>query len=89
MKIILQALQHVFRRIFRGNKPSPKVKPERIQANKKSQPKPEQNQVKQQEDNRPFWQDKLKADTTDKKRAFYEKYRDRLENQRHDISPKQ
>ena len=48
-------------------------------------------QAQEPEDNRPFWQDKLKADTTDKKRAFYEKYKDRLQKQGqgHDLSPKQ
>ena len=93
MKLVVQLFQRVYRRVFHGGKPSPTVEPKHIQRNsnvQKAQPKQasSQPQTRKQEDNRPYWQDKLKSDASDKKRAFYEKYRDRLQNQERDISPK-
>ena len=91
MKIIFHGLQQLYRRIFRGNQPSPKVKPQTIQANKEGPSKERGNasaKPEPKEDRSTFWQDKLHSDAPDKKRAFYEKYRSRLQNQDRDISPK-
>lgn len=91
MKIAFQMLQQLYRRVFQGNKPSPKVKPQRVGANKSIQKQEQaqpQSKAEPKEDQSTFWQDKLDADAADKKQAFYEKYRSRLQNQDPDISPK-
>lgn len=89
MKFIAQMLRQLYRRVFHANKPGPKVSPQDIKGRRlqKANESPEPT-AKPKEDQRPFWQDKLEADATDKKEAFYVKYRDRLQNQDHDISPK-
>ncbi len=91
MKIILHGLQQLYRRIFRGKKPSPKMKPQTIEASGKGPSKERGNtptKAEPKEERSTFWQDKLHSDAADKKRAFYEKYRSRLQNQDRDISPK-
>ena len=85
MKIIAQLLAKAISRIFRGNKPTPKVKPDSIKPAKQVQKQTEQKatttQTQQADGKQRFWQDKVESDANDPKRAFYEKYRSRLQSQ--------
>ncbi len=87
MKFVLQILRQLYQRVFRGGKPSPTMRPQKIQGSK-PEAKPEGLKAtpeKQQSGDR-FWRDKVESDASEPKQRFYLKHRDRLENQDRNIS---
>ncbi|GAB5405711.1 MAG: hypothetical protein Aurels2KO_39420 [Aureliella sp.] len=87
---IFRALGQAFHRIIRGRKPSPTVKPSKIQSNKNqpTSPTPQKQKASPEsggQDDR-FWRDKVESDATIPKQKFYVKHRDRLNNQDPHIS---
>ena len=85
MKLIFKLLATAVSTIFRGGKPSPKMKPAQVKPNKKTQKKsvqPKKTQApkkKPQSDN--FWQDRIESDGNEARQKFYLKHKDRLQNQ--------
>ena len=88
IRFIFQALRQAYQRIFRGNKPTPQVKPPVVKNSPKPDAKPKTEKpenTQKEEPKETFWQDRLKSEGGDDKRSFYEKYRSRLQNQDPDL----
>jgi len=91
MKIIVELLKKAVQKLTGGGKPSPKMQPKMVQPVKPSKSaaaKPEAAKADKPEQSSRFWQDRVDAPSSDPVRNWRGKYRDILENQDHDITPK-